>query len=44
MIFWGRSSNWLERELVTLEVEGSNPFGPAIDSYSNINAMETAAR
>lgn len=24
-----RSSNWLERQLVTLEVVGSNPIGPA---------------
>lgn len=28
---WGRSSNWLERQLVTLEAVGSNPIGPAMN-------------
>ena len=28
---WGRSSNWLERQLVTQVVVGSNPIGPAMN-------------
>lgn len=28
---WGRSSNWLERQFVTLEAVGSNPIGPAMN-------------
>ena len=31
----GRSSVWLERWPVKPEVEGSNPFGPAIFHHSN---------
>ena len=36
----GRSSNWLERELVTLEVEGSNPFCPAKDTYGIVYSFD----
>ena len=31
-LYRGRSSVWLERQPVTLEVAGSSPVGPAIDS------------
>lgn len=32
-LFWDRSSNWTERQLVTLEAVGSNPIGPATNLW-----------
>lgn len=29
LLIWGRSSIWLERQIVDLKVEGSSPFDPA---------------
>jgi hypothetical protein len=34
VIFWGRSSAWIERKIVDLEVAGSSPVVPAKNTQS----------